>query len=507
VITDEQIERWHKRTCSRCGRHGWFAAVWPDGPACRTCADRAVRTRGVCPGCGAERALPGWRPGDGAAICADCAGFTTPITCSRCGFEGKLHARRLCSRCTLADRLDELLDDGTGRIRPELAPLTELLLAAEKPLSILTWLYSRKQQAGPADLLRRLGRCEIALTHEAFNTLHPWRAAAHLQELLTSCGVLPAVDKQICSLERWLSAHLATITSSEHAQLIRRFATWEVLPRLRGRAERAPVTQASRYFAKDQIKHATGFLAWLADRGLALEDCRQADVDLWHAGHHTHARNALRSFLNWSIINKLTPRAELPPQAKADQTAPLPEPERLAQIGRLLTDDEVPLRSRVAGLIFLLYAQPMSRIVRLGLDDVLNEDGQVLLRLGTPPTPVPEPVAELLLRWVEARGNMNTATNRGSTWLFPGRRAGQPMHPRSMTDLVNEIGITVAGRAAAIRQHILETPAPVVADALTYHYVTTARLAAETGGDWSRYAAGDHTRSPAGWTPHRTDSS
>ena len=59
---------------------------------------------------------------------------------------------------------------------------------------------------------------------------------------------------------------------------------------------------------------------------------------------------------------------------------------------------------------------------------------------------------------------MNTATNRGSRWLFPGRRAGQPMHPDALATLVNALGIpTVAARAAAIRHHVLEMPAPVVA--------------------------------------------
>lgn len=33
-------------------------------------------------------------------------------------------------------------------------------------------------------------------------------------------------------------------------------------------------------------------------------------------------------------------------------------------------------------------------------------------------------------------------------------------------------------------------PAPVVADALGYHQVTTAKLASQTGATWSRYAAG-----------------
>ena len=45
---------------------------------------------------------------------------------------------------------------------------------------------------------------------------------------------------------------------------------------------------------------------------------------------------------------------------------------------------------------------------------------------------------------------------------------------------------TVAGRASAIRQHVLEMPAPVVADALGYHHVTTAKLAAQAGATWSR---------------------
>jgi hypothetical protein len=76
----------------------------------------------------------------GAAICTTCAGFSQSFACSRCGLEDKLLAGRLCTRCTLADRLAELLDDGTGRIRPELVPLAELLLTMDNPRSGLSWL-------------------------------------------------------------------------------------------------------------------------------------------------------------------------------------------------------------------------------------------------------------------------------------------------------------------------------------------------------------------------------
>jgi hypothetical protein len=55
----------------------------------------------------------------------------------------------------------------------------------DNPLCGLTWLYTRKGRTGSADdLLRRLGRGEIKLTREARHTLQPWRAAAHLRELL-----------------------------------------------------------------------------------------------------------------------------------------------------------------------------------------------------------------------------------------------------------------------------------------------------------------------------------
>lgn len=190
------------------------------------------------------------------------------------------------------------------------------------------------------------------------------------------------------------------------------------------------------------------------------------------------------------------------------QASPLSQHERVDLLGRVLTDHDLPLRPRVAAAIVLLYAQPLSRVVRLTIDDVIHDDDQALLRLGEPPSPVPTPIAELLLSWIPNRDNMNTATNRDSRWLFPGRRAGQPMHPDALSALVNDLGIpTIASRVAAIREHVLEMPAPVVADALGYHQVTTAKLAAQAGGTWSRYAAGDHLRSPSGWTPGRTHDS
>ncbi len=73
------------------------------------------------------------------------------------------------------------------------------------------------------------------------------------------------------------------------------------------------------------------------------------------------------------------------------------------------------------------------------------------------------------------------------------------MGPDYLTALIRGIGIpTTAGRASAIRQQVLEMPSPVVADALGYHPVTTARLAAQAAATFSRYAPGDHERPAIG---------
>ncbi|MGW0776063.1 hypothetical protein ACWD01_20955 [Streptomyces sp. NPDC002835] len=58
-----------------------------------------------------------------------------------------------------------------------------------------------------------------------------------------------------------------------------------------------------------------------------------------------------------------------------------------------------PTSAPCAGIwiIVLLYPQPVSRIVRLSVDDVIRDGDTVLLRLGEPASPVPAPVAALLL--------------------------------------------------------------------------------------------------------------
>jgi hypothetical protein len=66
------------------------------------------------------------------------------------------------------------------------------------------------------------------------------------------------------------------------------------------------------------------------------------------------------------------------------------------------------------------------------------------------------------------------------------------MRSQALGALLRQYGVAVqAGRTAALRQLVLQTPAPVIASMLGFHDTHTAWLVAEAGGTWSRYAPGD----------------
>lgn len=502
--TPEQVKRWFMRTCVRCGRYGWAGARWPEGPLCRTCASRALDQHGRCAGCGIVRMVPGLAA-DGGRLCTDCAGIPGDFRCRRCHTEGRRSQRGLCARCVLVEQLHELLDEhstngaddgkGASRIRPELVPLFDALRTMPRPASGLSWLRNPQVQ----QLLRGLAGGDVALTHEAFRRFPNWRTAAYLRELLMHYGGLPAIDKHLLLFEGWLDRRLATVDHADHARQLHSFATWHLLRRLRSRAEHAPLGAAPTNEARQQVNQATAFLAWLANRDRDLVGCTQADLDAWH-GERFATRRPAQVFLRWAMTTGRMPMLALPRRSTSNP-APVTQHRRLALIRRLLTDARLALRVRVAGLLVLCYAQPASRIVRLTIDDMQTRDGQVLLRLvrlgerAEPAVPVPAPFAALLLAAAEHRPNSATAANAATRWLFPGRRTGQAMQPRTLAALLRAQGIPVQhGRTAAIRQLVLQAPAPVVASMLGYHDKTTTRLVTEAAGTWRRYAAGDHRR-------------
>ena len=214
---------------------------------------------------------------------------------------------------------------------------------------------------------------------------------------------------------------------------------------------------------------------------------RQADLDRWLVDHRPHQRQLLKPFLAWATRAGHMPRLRVPPHRPGQQT-PITQHRRLALLRKLITDDAGGLRARVAAILVLLYAQPLGRILRLTIDDIDTTGPDVQLHLGNrrhrSPTPSPS------YCWPCATSAPTCAPpQRDARWLFPGRRAGQPLTVDTIAALIRDLGVpTVPGRLAALRQLVLQAPAPVVAQALGFHHDTTQRHHAAVGGTWNRYS-------------------
>lgn len=383
----------------------------------------------------------------------------------------------------LADVLTELLDDGTGDLHPDLAPLYLRLWTMPRPMRGLTWIRNNPHVA---EYLQGLARGTIPLTHQGLFELSSWRTAAHLRDLLIDCDILPAIDRQILAFERWSQHQLTTHPDPAIAGPLRQFITWHQLPRMRATAEHGPLKPYARNYAAGQVTAATDFLTWLTERGRALHQTHQADLDTWHA-HASHSRTKrARGFLHWAITTGHMSQHELPPLHNHNGSS-ISQQHRLQLLRHALTDNENPIHVRVAACLVLLYAQPVTRLVRLTTSDITSDHDHVLLHLGEPPVPVPTPFDTLLTSYLTHRNNRNT-TNADSDWLFPGGRAGEPLAPNGLARQLRTFGIpTTQARTAAFQQLVLQAPAPVTAHALGYTPNTAHQHHTTAGGTWARY--------------------
>jgi hypothetical protein len=146
---------------------------------------------------------------------------------------------------------------------------------------------------------------------------------------------------------------------------------------------------------------------------------------------------------------------------------------------------------RTTGLLVLVFAQPIVRIIELRVDNVSLTPEGVAITFGDTPVPIPAPFAQLLLEHIENRPNQRNG-NRDSEWLFPRNRAGRHIHANTLLDRLRQLGISLLGaRNRALRDLISEVPAPIVAGLLGYSDQVTQRHAEAVASPMARYAAID----------------
>lgn len=450
---------------------------------CEPCYRAALGRRGDCADCGQQRRLVS-PPGPEARRCCDCAGMPPLARCRDCGIEDRLYQHQRCARCALTHRARTLLADPDGAIAEPLVAVFDAIVAARQPHSALNWLHA----GAAAAILGELASGSVTLSHEALDAHPHQRAAEYLRHVLVANDVLPARNEELARMERWVKATVRAIDEPEDRRLVHTFATWTVLRRLRRRADRGEPVRTRH--AKTRITAAVRLLAWLRARGQTLTEVRQADVDIWLASEGP-AANDVGDFLRWAAERKLVDHLEVPAPDRHEATASDDE-HRWATIQRLLHDDDLDLTDRVASCLVLLYAQPLSRIVAITVDQIdVGPDGEVLLRIGNEELPLPEPLGDLVLRLADTgRRYVGIGTPQTTCWLFPGHLPGRALSPARLGERLAKLGIKVrAGRRAALMHLAARLPAAVLADLLGIHATTAVGWVNAAGGDWSRYAA------------------
>lgn len=469
--------------CARCGHHRPPTARWPEGPVCDPCYNAALRSRGRCARCGEIRRLVA-PPGTAADTCAICAGMPVTHSCSDCGTQDKLYEKGRCSRCSLRRRARELLSAGTSHIPPEMAEVFEAITAARQPRSALNWL---RNGAG-ASLLADVAAGRLAATHEALDA-HPHRRAAdYLRHILTAAGTLPPRDEELARTEQWLAGLLARAGDPASRRLVQSFATWQVMRRLRRSTAASTRPRSPTAHARNQIKAAAGFLAWLASRGQSLASCRHADLDDWLATGPGAWQ--VRGFLTWAARRGHCRPFTIPGPGRAHGAATSPD-QRWALAARLLHDSSLDPTDRVAGCLLLLYGQQLSRIAALTTGQVTRRDDAVFVRLGQHHVPVPGPLGAALHELIRnGRAYTGVGSPARTRWLFPGGMPGKPITASQLGERLRALGIyAMPGRRAALTDLAAKMPAAVLADLLHLSPGTAVRWVHQAGGDWSRYAA------------------
>lgn len=515
--------------CVGCGRRRRVSQRSADGPICATCVPKTIATCSVCgrprpcristitgrpwcsncshswatcSGCGT---LAPVRAGTRTApLCANCTTADPEVwrTCPSCGDTGQLLARD-CSRCRLRRRVDDLLGDAAGTVRPELQPLHEALVGVDRPATALSWL----SRSTAIDVLGELAAGTRPLTHAALDELPPSKTLTHLRAVLVATHTLPGRDEHLTQLEAWTTRAVAARSDPDDKQVLHSYAVWHVLRRLRQRARNTDATANQAVFARGHIHAAAAFMDWLTTRQLTLATCTQLDLDDWMANTTNAQRGRTGPFVRWARRQKLT-RLDFPATAWTGPTGVLDTEGRWEQARQLLHDDTLASEHRLAGLLVLLYAQQPATISRLSIDDIDINHDHVALRLGREPVVVPEPLADLIRQLVANRqGHASIGHDTSTRWLFPGGRPGQPISSYRLSERLRQIGLQPGqARSTALFQLASELPAALLARLLGIHISVAVKWQRASSGDWTNYAAEvsrrRHDHGPAPSTVH-----
>ena len=102
----------------------------------------------------------------------------------------------------------------------------------------------------------------------------------------------------------------------------------------------------------------------------------------------------------------------------------------MAWLREIIDGDCESLAYRVAGILLLLFDQPLTKIAALPTSAITITENDMRISLGQEPIPVPQPFADMLANHNPADPNLGATAEMAATpWLFPSSRPGRHLVP------------------------------------------------------------------------------
>ena len=463
--------------CVDCGQP--TVVVRGDGRArCHDCQARPTRR---CGACGQHAPIARRAIGELPDLCNTCHRFPVAPCCG-CNETKPSWAAGRCATCALAEKLTALLGDLPSRQSRGLDGLYHALATAAAPSAVLGWL----RRSDAARILADMASGTAPLDLATLDGLAYTGSRRFLERLLIASGAVAPRDSRLAWLETWTEQLVSATEPDEHLRALRGYARWVVLRRLRDLPGAQPTSQNRADGARRRLKIAHDFLGYLAVDGVDLAGCDQTHVDCWLDNRSAPA-DELRPFLAWLRAQRMTGPLHVPPHASS---VPRPVATETTLARRILHAPGLAVSDRMAAALVVLFAQPLVRITRLRVDDVLVAGGSVRLRLGHSPVEVPSPLDQHLRALLDERRPRVAAGVPDSGWLFPGGAPGQPIHESVLSKRLQRIGVQPGNdRHGALVQLCAQLPAAVVSDLLGVSVQTAERWAAIAGRPWADYVA------------------
>lgn len=475
-----------RQHCWECGSTNGLTYLSHDRRMCVGCRRKRHYHPECCPLCEVVRPLA-W-PREEMVVCASCAGVASIFACRECGREDHPYGLHRCARCFLRERLGDLLmDPATGQTHHRLRPIFDALVNSERPQTGLWWL--RKKPGFGPQLLQQMACGAIDISHDTFRSLPSDKPHDYLRNLLIAVGVLEPVDMRIERMPPWIDDITADLPPDD-AALIRRFAHWHVLRQMRTAARGDRLTKTMADASRRRIRVAIHFVNFLDDHGFTPDTATQDLLERYqqHVGGASLTHEY--AFVTWLRDSRINTKLTIPEVPRTWPAITVSDTQRWGAVDRLLHDTTLRHYTRIGGLLTLLFAQPLARIVAMRTSQIAETDDHGLnVTFNTIPIRMPPVLDDLIREHLERRGKSLYAS-RDTGWLFPGGNPGHHLASENIRAQLVATGIKpYENRKAALFHLAGDIPSPVLAELIGITTHNAADWAALAARQWTDYIA------------------